>query len=97
MAFAEGDKEKIAYYLGYPTNERNLGLIQQAMDRVQAIAPVSVAMAQGAIAEIAQIEGEIEASRDGDPANMSLLVSEARKFRDRVAMVLELKINKDVF
>lgn len=98
MTWDPASKRKIALYLGFPITAETYSRIESAQARVQAVDAGAIAPIQSFIAELEQLEAEIEAARDNDPADIfEPLKLEARRWVTRLATALDLEVNRNVF
>lgn len=98
MSWASGTKRKIAFYLGYPISSETYSRIESAQARIAALDTGAIAPIEGFITELEQLETEIEASRDNDPADIfEPLKNEARRWVTRLSLALDIEVNRNVF
>jgi hypothetical protein len=98
MTWNAASQRKIAFYLGFPINSETYSRIATAQARVLAVDADAVAVCEGFIAELEQLETEIEGSRDNDPADIfEPLKVEARRWVLRLSTALDLEVNRNVF
>lgn len=97
MTFAATQKEQIVYYLGYPPTPEHLSRVQEKMDAITSLGTDYETRVNDLIAELQQLDTEIEATRSTADSTFSQLKGEARRFVTQLSRCLNLERFADIY
>lgn len=97
MTWASVDQDQIMAYLGYPVTSDQIAKVQAKMNSLQMLSDEAVIRVQAYLAELLQIDGQIEVARNSPGSAYSQLKAEARRFTSLVSLALNLDVYYDTW